>query len=225
MTPNRPSPGRPKGRLPPARRLITRRVRALVAEAHLGNLSEAARHTGLPYGTVRDLYLGRTTRPGLDTLVILAAAYDLTPTWFSDQASTERPGMALETSLPPDPEYRRGSEGRRLDIPLAAWPLARLILLFEGYLPTLPAAPDRPLIGAMNDPGRIRQALVVFLLRPLLEGQQYGYTRVLGADPPFRGTERPDEAQRAAWVTTLRALGSFWERALSDLIAAAEAAQ
>jgi hypothetical protein len=77
----------------------------------------------------------------------------------------------------------------------------------------------------MNDPGRIRQALVVFLLRPLLEGQQYGYTRVLGADPPFRGTERPDEAQRAAWVTTLRALGSFWERALSDLIAAAEAAQ
>ncbi len=223
MPPNRPSAGRPKGRLPPARKLITRRVRSLVNEAHLGNLSEAARHTGLPYGTVRDLFLGRTTTPGLDTLVVLARAYDLTPNWFIDQTSNERPGMALETSLPPDPEYRRGSEGRRFTIPLAAWPLARLILLFEDYLPTLPASPDRPLIGAQNDRARIRQTLVVFLLRPLMDGQRFGYTRVLGADPPFRGTERADEAQRAAWVATLRALGSFWERALSDLIGAAEA--
>ena len=99
------------------------------------------------------------------------------------------------------------------------------MLRLERYLPTLQPAAGRPIIGALTDPVRVRQSLVVFLLSPLLEAQRRGLIAVLGAEPPFRGAERPDEPARAGWVETLRALGRFWEEALHELLAAADSAE
>lgn len=211
-------PGRPKGPLPPSDSLLTTRVRLLIDRAHLGNLREVATHTGLPYGTIRDLYLGRSVRPSAETLRSLALGYGLTIDWFLDRSTEEQPDVALTATLPPDPEFRRGREGRQFSIPLAAWPLARLVLRLEMVLGHRPATATRPLIGALREPVAIRQQIVVFLLGPLLEAQRLGLVNVLGADPPYPGTQRATETEQAAWIATLRRLGEYWELALEPMI-------
>lgn len=211
-------PGRPKAPLPPANHPLTRRVRHLVDEAHLGNLREAAGHTGVSYGTLRDLYRGRTIEPGLTTLAAVAQAYGLPVDWFLGDDGTAEPVLAIETTLPPDPEFRRGREGRRFRIPLAAWPLAGLVLDLERELQQRPALASRPLIGPLRDPELVRQQIVVFLIGPVLEAQRRGLVTVFGADPPWPGAERPSPARRREWIGTLRRLGEFWREVLADLL-------
>ncbi len=212
-------PGRPKAPLPAVHDLLTRQVRRLVDQAHLGNLREAAAHVALPYGTVRDLYLGPSRRPSAETLHALAEAYGLSLDWFLNEASSEAPVLAIVATLPPDPEFRRGRLGRQFSIPLAAWPLARLVLRLERAFGQRPPLALRTLIGPVREPEAIRQQIVTFLIGPLVEAQRLGLAAVLGAEPPYPGTHRVTEEQRAAWITTLRQLGEFWESALGHLVA------
>ncbi len=213
--PRSPRPGRPRGPLPDAAHPLTRRIRRLIDEAHLGNLREAASHTGLPYATVRDLYRGRTASPGLATVQTLAAAYGLPLDWFTGGTSGDaQPRFQIDGELLPDPEYGRGRRGRRIRIPLAAWPLARCFVRLEQRLTALPPKPARPVLGAAVDPAEVRQRLTAFLLGPLLDAQDAGLLAVQGADPPFRGGGNPSAEEAREWIAVLRALGRFWERAL-----------
>lgn len=213
--PRRQAPGRPRGPLPEASHLLTRRIRRLIDEAHLGNLREAASHTGLAYATLRDLYVGHTISPGLRTVLVISEAYATPLAWFTKDDASASPRLIIEGQLPPDPEFGRGREGRRIRIPLAAWPLARCFLELERELGKLPPRTDRPILGAAVDPDEIRQRLTAFLLGPLLAAQQEGMIQLLGAEPPFRGTARATPEDERAWVEVLRALGKFWERTIA----------
>lgn len=210
-------PGRPKAPLPDSTQPLTLQIRRLIDQAHLGNLQEAANHTGLPYATLRDLYSGRTSSPGLKTVQHFARAYQLPLEWFTGELDTE-PRLEISGGLPPDPEFGRGRKGRGFRIPLAAWPLARCFLRLERELYTLPPHRDRPIFGAVNDPDECRQLLTAFLLGPLLEAQDAGLLVVLGAEPPFPGAGRPTPEQERQWVDILRDLGRFWERTLSSTL-------
>ena len=212
--PRRQAPGRPRGPLPEASHLLTRRIRRLVDEAHLGNLREAASHTGLPYATLRDLYFGYTTSPGLRTVLTIAEAYATPLEWFTRDDASAAPRLLIEGQLPPDPEFGRGREGRRIRIPLAAWPLASCFLRLERELGAMPPRADRPIIGAAVDPDEIRRRLTEFLLGPLLAASSEGIIEMQGAEPPFRGTKDPTPDEERAWVELLRGLGKFWERVL-----------
>jgi len=214
--PRRQSPGRPRGPLPEARHLLTRRIRRLIDEAHLGNVREAASHTGLPYATLRDLYFGRTTSPSLRTLAAISEAYDTPLEWFTREDASAFPRLQIEGQLPPDPDYGRGREGRRIRIPLAAWPLARCFLELERKLVKLPPTVDRPIVGTAVDDEEIRRRLTAFLLEPLLAAQREGMIQILGAEPPFRGTRNPGPDQERAWVLMLNALGKFWQAAIVE---------
>lgn len=216
-------PGRPKAPLPPASAVITRQVRRLVDEAHLGNLREAAAHADVPYGTLRDLYAGRSLSPGLVTLQRLADGSGLSLEWFTERG-VDAPLIAVQGILPPDPEVGRGGL-RRIAIPLAAWSLARLFLVVEPYLRSLPPGPARPILGGAVDLESCRQRLTEFLLAPLIEAHEAGQLLLLGADPPFRGSERTTAGQRRIWIATLRRLGDFWSFALGELLGRAEDAR
>jgi hypothetical protein len=216
------TPGRPKGPLPEATSLLTRRIRLVVNEAHLGNLAEAAAHTGLPYGTLRDLYLGRTLNPGIQTIAALAGSYGLSPGFFTDRHVEEVPLLAVETTLPPDPDYGRGSRGRRIQIPLAAWPLARLFLRLEAALAVRPPSRTRPILAGLTDREECRARLAAFLLDPLLQAREAGGQRLLGVEPPFPGTPEVTSGAWREWVETLRALGRFWTRTLEPLLSSLE---
>lgn len=211
--PRRQAPGRPRGPLPEARHLLTRRIRRLIDEAHLGNLREACSHTGLPYATLRDLYFGNTISPGLRTLLVIAESYATPLEWFTREDASAEPQLSIEGRLPPDPEYGRGREGRRIRIPLAAWPLARCFLSLERELGALPPRADRPILGTAVDPDEVRRRLTEYLLAPLLAAQREGMIQLLGAEPPFRGARNPTAEEERGWVDVLRALGKFWELA------------
>jgi len=213
--PRRLGPGRPRGPLPDIQHPLTRQIRDLIDQAHLGNLREAALHTGLPYATLRDLYAGHTASPGLRTLQVIAQAYALPLEWFTGE-ETVPPRLEIAGELPPDPEYGRGRRGRRLRIPLAAWPLAHCFLQLERELSAQPPHRSRPIFGAVSDADECRQLLTAFLFGHLLEAQSEGLLLVLGAEPPFPGAAaRPTAEQERDWVAVLRDLGRFWERTLS----------
>ncbi len=149
----------------------------------------------------------------------MAQGYGLSLDWFLEEASSEEPVLAIVATLPPDPEFRRGRMGRQFSIPLAAWPLAHLVFRLERAFSPRPPPALRALIGPVREPEAIRQQIVTFLIGPLLEAQQLGLVTVLGADPPYPGTHRVTEGQQAAWITTLRQLGEFWESVLGHLLA------
>ncbi len=117
--------GRPKRKLAPPKHLLTSRIRRLINLAHRGNLSAASRATGLPYGTVRDLYRGATLSPGVPTLDTMSRAYGIPLDWFTDDSQ----GIDVpETGFLGYLELEEGApEGlpfvRRVRIPLAAWSL------------------------------------------------------------------------------------------------------
>jgi len=69
-------------------------------------------------------------------------------------------------------------------------------------------------IGSAVDPEEIRRRLTAYLLGPILDAQREGMVRILGADPPFRGTRNASEEEERDWVELLRALGKFWELTL-----------
>lgn len=215
--PARRGPGRPRQALPDPRHPLTAQIRRLIDQAHLGNLREASLHTGLPYATLRDLYWGRTESPGLPTVQAIARAYQLPLEWFTGEPGSE-PRLEIVAALPPDPDYGRGRTGRELRIPLAAWPLVRCFLRLEDTLGAVPPSPDRPILGAVNDPLEARQLLTEFLFGPLLDAQERGLIVIHGAEPPFPGAARPSVEQYEGWIAILRDLGRFWERTLSSML-------
>lgn len=207
-------PGRPKLPLPPPTRPLTERVRLLVDSAHAGNIREAARFASIPYATLRDLYRGSVTGPGLDTLQRLATPYGLGPGWFLETGDENAPGpVAHRGLLPADPDLSAmHREGRGVEIPLAARPLYQVYSVLWSHLTALPPTRDRPILGGARDSEECRRRLTTFLLAPLLGAQSLGES-VLRTTPPLR--KEPD---RDEWVEVLQALGVLWERALPELL-------
>ncbi len=207
-------PGRPKLPLPPPTRLLTVRVRLLLDSAHAGNIREASRFASIPYATLRDLYRGSVTDPGLDTLQRLATPYGIGPEWFLDTGTEGVPGpVAHRGLLPADPDLSaRHREGREVEIPLAARSLYQVYGTLWSHLTVLPPTRDRPILGGARDSDECRRRLTTFLLSPLLGAQSLGES-VLRTSPPLRKKPDPDE-----WVELLQALGVLWERALPELL-------
>jgi len=168
----------------------------------------------MPYATLRDLYRGSVTDPGLDTLQQLATPYGVSPSWFLETGSQDVPGpVAQRGILPPDPDLSAmHREGRAVEIPLAAGALYQVYSTLWSYLTALPPTRERPILGGARDPEECRRRLTTFLLSPLLGAQSLGES-VLRTTPPLRGEPDPDE-----WVAVLQALGVMWDRALQGLL-------
>ena len=217
-------PGRPKNPLEQPPTEASGAIRLLVDRLHRGNVREASLHTGLPYGTLRQLYSGVTGTPSVRTLEVLAESYRVPLDWFLKEPGDRgrpMPDLSIEGRLPPDPES--GPAGRRVRIPLAAASLHRVWTLLWRYLRALPATRDRPILGGARDEDEGRRRLTVFLLGPLLAAHEQGEGTAIHAEPPFPGQRRPSAADQEAWLERLIALGRFWETALPDLLARAAA--
>jgi len=221
-----PSVGRPKSKPLTQKHLTNSRVRSLIDAAHQGNVLDASRVTGLPYATVRDLYRGRTTNPSLKTLRILAKVYGVPLAWLTDdQSPAAVPTIVGYLAAPADSagpapvaEFARV---RRVRISLAAWSLYRIFRVLLEYLRSLPATPNRPVVGDAREDRELVRRLTEFLLQPLLIAEQAGQTDViylsLGA-----GGEAASEHE-ALWITRLQQVGNLWEVLLPDLLATARA--
>jgi hypothetical protein len=208
--------GRPKHQLSRAQHLVTRRIRALIHLAHEGNLSEASRATGLPYPTLRDLYVGRSTNPSYRTLEALADCYGIALEWFREEGEPEEvPAEGRVGFVPPHPAAS-GSRPhlREVLIPFAAWPMYRVFTTLERRLSRGEPGPSRPIVGeAGGDAFTFR--LTTFLFQPLLAAEKAGATGVI---PEGSSAGAVPAGQRGAWVSTLRTLGAMWEEVLGDLL-------
>ncbi len=208
--------GRPKKQLSRAKHLFTRRFRALVHLAHEGNLSEASRSTGLPYPTIRDLYVGRTSNPSFRTLEALADCYGIALEWFREEEEPEEIPIDGRTGyLPPHPEASGARPHlREVLIPFAAWPMYRVFTTLEQRLSEGEPGPERPIVGeASGDAFLFR--LTTFLFQPLLSAERAGAYDVVpeGAEPGDVPAGR-----REQWIGRLRVLGAMWEDVLEDLL-------
>ena len=208
--------GRPKKQLSRAKHLFTRRFRALVHLAHEGNLSEASRSTGLPYPTVRDLYVGRTFNPSFRTLEALADCYGIALEWFREEGEPEEVPIDGRTGyLPPHPEASGTRPHlREILIPFSAWPMYHVFTRLEQRLSEADPAPERPIVGeASGDAFLFR--LTTFLFQPLLAAERAGAYDVI------RGGAEPGEVPaggREQWVARLRVLGAMWEDVAEELL-------
>lgn len=211
------SPGRPRSPLPPPPKPLTRRIRRLVDLVHRGNLAEAARATGVAYPTLRDLYVGRTVNPGLETLEALSRPYGIEVTWLTgEQGADEVPITGIRVLLPPHPRTAPEARAfREVLIPHAARPMTDIVARLDQWLSTQRPGPERPIVGeATGDAQRFR--LTTFLLQPLLAAEKLGEPDVIPSARP--GERLADEAQ-SAWIARLRALGEMWQAALAALLA------
>lgn len=209
-------PGRPKGDLPEAVYPLTRQVRALVDRAHGGNLREASTFTGVPYGTLRDLYRGRSRDPGIGTLERLGRPYDLDPAWFLSGASALA-SASFKALFPPDADTPAAYKaGRGMEIPVASGPLYRVFQLLWGELTRRPPVRDRPILGGTTDEEECRRRLTLFLLAPLLKAWRLGE----GA-PRTRPAYPGAPVSEDEWLGRLQAIGRMWEALLPRMLAQA----
>lgn len=209
-------PGRPRRPLAPPAKPVTRRIRRLVDLVHRGNLAEAARTTGVPYPTLRDLYVGRTVNPGLETLEALCAPYGIEVTWLtSEQGPDDVPISGVRVLLPPHPKTAAESRAfREVLIPHAARPMTDIFAGLDRWLSGQRPTAERPIVGeATGDALRFR--LTTFLLQPLLAAEKLGEPEVIPSVPP--GVVLPPDIQ-SAWIARLRALGEMWQAALPGLL-------
>lgn len=208
--------GRPKAPPPTEAPPVTRRIRRLIDLVHGGNLAAAARATGIPYPTVRDLYAGRTANPELSTLDQLRAPYGISLNWFTDQAGDGEVPLAGRTLLlPPHPRAAQGAARtlRPVLIPYAADDLLAVFAVLEEWLRARLAEPDRPIVGeASGDAFTFR--LTTFLLQPLLAAEKVGEEVIPAAAPGSSGAPSID----AAWVARLEALGAMWRALLPRML-------
>ncbi|MBX3147340.1 MAG: hypothetical protein KF785_11295 [Gemmatimonadales bacterium] len=186
---------------------VTARVRRLVDDVHDGDLLAASVHAGVPYKLLRELHAGRAKQPDTRTLARLARTYHLPIDWFFEGTAADDGTVPMVgwTGYVHDP----GTAGsRRITIPIAAWPLIRVLVQLELRLRDQPADPDRPIIGEATDPREIRSRLTSFIFQPLLAARPISAMEL--------GSRALVESQ---WVEMLRDLGRFWERALGSLLA------
>lgn len=212
--------GRPRKKLAKATAVITRRVRRLIDLAHEGNLNEASRVTGIPYPTLRDLYLGRTANPSVRTLEALRKPYEIFPQWFTDPAQQEEvPEAGLVGLLPLHPRTRsRGEAYREVSIPFAAWPMYDVFETLHRWLDQAPPAPERPIVGEAVEKDFI-QRLTSFLLAPLLAVErEFGSLNAIVPLMPFAPQSEPTPQEREDWVRTMRALGQMWQQIMREML-------
>jgi hypothetical protein len=209
-----PRLGRPKTKLVKPKATVTERVRRLVDLAHDGNVHEASHASGVAYGTLRDLYSGRSTNPNLSTLDALARTYVLYVGWFTDPTQPDAVPMGGWVCTVP---RRAGDTSRQKTrntvIPFSAWPLVSVVHQLEATLGATPKTRDRPIWGDTENEDEQNLRLATFLLLPILEAERAtGKELVLNADRLVDG-----EAQER-WILTLRVLGKFWQALLPNAI-------
>lgn len=212
--------GRPKAPLAPPAHLITRRVRRLVDRVHAGNLREASQLTGLPYPTLRDLYIGVTTNPGLGTLETLREPYGLGSEWFTNlDEPAQGPKEGLKGLVPPKPAVgARGRSLREILIPCTAWPMYEIMAKMERRLASELVGPDRSIVAeATGDAFTFR--LTTFLLQPLLAVEKMGLESIILTLAEFEsGADGSEVEARDLWVRRLRALGGMWHGVLGEFL-------
>lgn len=211
--------GRPKQKPARATALITRRVRKLIDLAYEGNIRLASLTTGLPYATLRDLYIGRTVNPSIATLEVLAArhGFPMAVQWFlREDQGEDLPLGGVVILLPAAPGQPQDlKHARESFIPYAAWPLVQVYeLLYDYLLFALQPSKARPILGTATGGKKTSFRLTRFLFAPLLEAERQGERGVIQADW-LTDKER--------WVKSLQALGRLWEQAMPDLLAKARA--
>lgn len=192
------------------------RVRELVDEAHGGNVLEASNVTGVPAATLRALYNGKSTNPGLKTLTSLAEPYGLTPGWFAEEGTQFSPRMGLDLALgvrQPDGNF---FTEHRVGIPWSSWPMPGVFRRLQDYLVGLEGR-DRPIIGKLDPSNPMTRpdfdsAIGKFLLGPLLELENAFDLSLL----PKHSRDTADSAK----VQRLRSLGQFWQEALTGALSA-----
>ena len=209
--------GRPRRPLGPPTARVTARLRRLVDDVHDGNLLEASAHAGIPYATMREIHSGRTTAPARATLHRIAWAYGLPIDWFSAPDDGTVPPAGWVGYLPGETEAD-SPPARRVTIPIAAWPLIRVLVQLEQRLRDLPPHPDRPILGAATDPRECRRRLTAFILQPLLAARRVGSPDGESLLSPLPGSPALRGPNRERWIDMLRDLGHFWERALGSLL-------
>lgn len=214
--------GRPRAKLKRATHTVTRRVRRLVDMAHDGVIQAASETTGLPYPTIRDLYLGRSTNPSLKTLKALAGAYNVFEEWFRDEKQGEEiPMGGWLAYLPALDGSTERQKLRQTVVPFAAWSMKSAAEKLDNALGAMPPAPKRPIVGdSQNDEFNLK--LSTFLLRPVLDAE-----RATGREiaPNIMSTNWGNREMGEKWISRLRLLGSYWESVLHELIEAIEKAK
>jgi transcriptional regulator with XRE-family HTH domain len=212
-----PKLGRPRAKLKKATSTVTRRVRRLIDVAHDGNVQAASRATGLPYPTVRDLYLGRSTNPSLKTLRALAETYSVFEGWFSDEAQQESiPLGGFLIFLPALDGATDRRKRRESVIPFAAWTMKVVAERLNDALETLSPHSSRPIVGEATDE-ELNFRLSSFLFRPFLEIELATGRAII----PTRGSDKwHDESEMENWITRLRFLGNFWESVMDEVVSA-----
>ena len=201
---------KPSGKLAPAKELVTRRVRRLVDLAHDGNVHEASKVSGVPSPTLRALYSGRITNPGLKTLERLGKAYGFYPSWFTDpNASDDLPIGGLSFMLRVPVPGGGMMPIREFVIPWASWPLPDVYRRLENHLLSLPRGPNRPIIGELGEEQdqqtEMAAKIACFLLAPILSAEEQ-FRDPDSPVPPILGTAVVEETDLRA----LQRLGTFW---------------
>jgi len=211
-------PGRPK-KARKAHSFVTRRVRRLVDLAHDGNIRQAADECGLPYATLRDLYSGRRTNPGLKTLKKLAERYEIPMGWFTDERQSEEvPISGYVGYLEPRAEQRGPRPWLRdITIPFAAWEFVRVIKALDDYLESLPATPERPIVGDSAGKEGLKR-LTEFLLQPILAAEAIGEPDAVVPNTAFVPDRMPTKQDEENWVRKLRLLGNLWESLIPGVL-------
>lgn len=209
--------GRPKAKLKTARHHITRRVRRLIDLAHEGNVHEASRATGIPYATVRDLYVGRSANPGHKTLKALVETYGVYDGWFTDSAQPEEvPVSGWVTYVSGFGSDASRDRRRDVVIPFAAWPLGNLYEELGDALEVMPVSVNRPIVSDAVEEKEFNRRLGDFFLAPLLLAETVsGKRMVLDHAAP----EWDDRTEQEKWIRRMRVLGRYWADVLPEMIA------
>ncbi|HET9064935.1 MAG TPA: hypothetical protein VFN22_03840 [Gemmatimonadales bacterium] len=190
---------------------MTRRVRALIDYAHEGNIREASVASGLAYGTLRDLYTGKTTNPGVETLERLGRAYSFYGTWFTDpNAPEEIPSGGIIVQLREMIGAGLSRQHRDVLIPMAAWPLPWVLGDGMLILENLPPSSERPILGVETDEDELNIIMVETVLHPLLVAERAG----LIPDLPSSWDHMYRHEDRDALVPLMRHIGRCWKAIL-----------
>lgn len=205
------SPGRPKAPLRPAKATVTRRVRLLVDQIHDSNLNEASEATGVPYATLRDLYNGRTTRPGEGTLTKLAQAYGFWPHWFTEEKEPDQLPQAGNVWNVRERSASGRERGRGIVVPYAAFPLPTVRRELLAAIAAQPAKPGRILVGEITESHEIDLRVCEFLLGPLLSAEEAGLIPPLAEIVPI---DRGRNAFSAEAIRLFSQLGRYWRSVL-----------
>ncbi len=192
-----------------------KRVRRLIDLAHMGNVQDASRLTGVSYPTLNDIYSGKTQNPSLKTLESIGLPYGLGRLWFlSEEADDSSPRIGRIGLLPPDPHADIKQRAlREVLIPYTAWSFYELFTSLEDRISKCEPSATRPIVGEAKGDALVFR-LTTFLFQPLLAAEKAG---VSGRFPTQEEFEKLDTPMRDRWVQVLKSLGDVWSEALRDL--------